>query len=1071
MSNAIQTYIDEVIRQYKTGAAGEHAYRPALANLLESIAQNITATNETTLSGLGIIDFSIRRKDVILGYVEAKDIGINRLDHLDDREKKQFEKYLPLGNLCYTDYLEFRFYMDNNPKPYQTIRIADFDGQTITPRLDQFRILESALENFYQNSAATIKSSKTLAEIMAGKARMIADIVETALMDNASPGSTLHELLEAFKKLLIKDTDERKFADFFAQTITYGMFVARLNDKTTENFTRAEAATLIPRTMPFLRRMFDYVAGNEIDQSIVVIVDNLADAFAHTNITDIMKNFGRATQTTDPILHFYETFLTKFDPKTRRAMGVFYTPQPVVDYIIRAVDSILKTDFGLPDGLADKSKMEIKSEVQGAGKIKQSVHKVQILDPATGTGTFLAQVIRHIAESKAKNAGMWGNYVENDLLPRVHGFEILMASYAMAHLKLDLVLRETGYVQTDAPINEKMARRDNLLDNYGERVAQAKVQNSENRIGIYLTNSLEEADPDTPNLFGAQWLTAEAREANRIKKDLPIMCVIGNPPYSGISQNNGEWIKNLLEPYKKEPDGQKLQERKHWLNDDYVKFMRLAENFIERNKTGIVGFINNNGFLDNPTFRGMRWNLLNTFDDIYIVNLHGSANKKETAPNGDDDKNVFDIQVGVSLNIFVKSGKKKKGALAKVYYCDLFGVRQSKYDWLDKHNLENTKWEKIKLCNPYYFFVPKDTNAQTEYDKGFSVNDLFPLSSTGIVSARDSLVIDIDKNVLLKRMGDFFDATKTDDQIRNKFFQNKKIGKYMSGDSRGWKLTDARKKLVNADHNKFIKEIAYRPFDKNFIYYSPNMVDWGREQVMSQIIEQDNLVLNLTRQNKAFPEWHHIFICNELFDSCLVSMQTGETSYGFPLYTYSGLEGKQPNLNQNIVAEIEKITSKTTPEQIFNYIYAVLHLPAYRNKYREFLKIDFPRIPYPTDKKEFMNLSTIGEKLVNLHLMREFPKSAVSFPKQGADEIVKPYFQSTNPPTNDIGRVYINDSQYFDNVPSIAWEFFIGGYQPAQKYLKDRRGRKLTSEECEHYENIIAVLLETDRLMKEIDKA
>ncbi|HRO08537.1 MAG TPA: N-6 DNA methylase [Saprospiraceae bacterium] len=406
------------------------------------------------------------------------------------------------------------------------------------------------------------------------------------------------------------------------------MFAARLHDPTLPTFSRQEAAELIPKSNPFLRKLFGYIAGPDIDDRIKWIVDSLVEIFLACNVEEILKNYGKSTKMEDPIIHFYETFLSEYDPKLRKARGVWYTPQPVVNFIVWAVDEILKTEFDLPQGLADTSKTKIKVDVQGK-KVEQEVHKVQILDPATGTGTFLAEVVKHIHKKFEGQQGIWSNYVETHLLPRLNGFELLMASYAMAHLKLDLLLTETGYKPT-----------------------------KDQRFRVYLTNSLEEHHQDTGTLF-ANWLSTEANEANHIKRDNPVMVVIGNPPYSGESANKGEWIMNLMEDYKKEPGGkEKLKERNpKWINDDYVKFLRYGQHYIEKNGEGILAFINPHGFLDNPTFRGMRWNLMKTFDKIYTIDLHGNAKKKETAPDGSSDQNVFDIMQGVSINIFVKKKK------------------------------------------------------------------------------------------------------------------------------------------------------------------------------------------------------------------------------------------------------------------------------------------------------------------------------------------------------------------------------------------------------------------------------
>src|SRR5690554_6815260 len=373
-----------------------------------------------------------------------------------------------------------------------------------------------------------------------------------------------------------------------------------------------------------------------------------------------------------------------------------------------------------------------------------------------------------------------------------------MASYAMAHLNLDLLLTETGYKPT-----------------------------TNQRFRVYLTNSLEEHHQDTGTLF-ANWLSTEANEANHIKRDTPVMCVIGNPPYSGISSNNGEWISNLIEDYKY-VDGVHFNERKHWLNDDYVKFLRYGQHFIEKNGSGVLAYINPHGFLDNPTFRGMRWNLLKTYDKIYTIDLHGNSKKKETAPDGSPDQNVFDIMQGVSINFFVKTGKKKSSELGKVFHCDLYGRREFKYNFLTDNTLKTVEFEEVKYTKPYFFFVPKNQKGRATYENGFRVDELFTSNVTGIVTARDSVVIDTNKNQLLKRIEKFTDDQFTDREIRNWLFPNKKDGKYLAGNSRGWKLELARSKISNNDHNSFIKDIDYRPFDIRKIYYSPDMVDWGRE--------------------------------------------------------------------------------------------------------------------------------------------------------------------------------------------------------------------------------------------------
>ncbi len=453
------------------------------------------------------------------------------------------------------------------------------------------------------------------------------------------------------------------------------------------------------------------------------------------------------------------------------------------------MDEVLQTEFGLPEGLADTSKVPIDwdtGQTDKKGKpitIKKDVHRVQILDPATGTGTFLAEVIKQIAPKiQGVAPGMWSQYIEDDLIPRLHGFELLMASYAMCHMKLDMILTELGYKPTKEPP----------------------------RLGVYLTNSLEEGEPANQTLPFTQWLSREAKGANTIKRDMPIMCVIGNPPYSGISQNMGDWITNMIEDYKY-VDGEHFGERKHWLHDDYVKFIRLSESLIEKNGEGVLGFITNHGYLDNPTFRGMRWHLLKTFDKIYVLDLHGNAKKKEVTPEGKPDKNVFDIQQGVSIIIAVKTRAAKKG-LAEVYHGDLWGTREGKYASLEAGRIGKPITERIDCTAPQYAFVHRDHALAEIYGHGFGLAEFIPENVTGIVTAKDGLVIDFTKQGLEDRITRFSDPAKTDDQVRAEFFPNKKAGKYLPGDSRGWKLPVARAALQSANWTDDIMPIAYRPF-------------------------------------------------------------------------------------------------------------------------------------------------------------------------------------------------------------------------------------------------------------------
>jgi len=1049
----ITNYIDKINKRFKTGISTEHSYRGDLQTLLESFDRSVTVTNEPSRIECGAPDYIVTKKNIPVGYIEAKDIGVplKKADKTD-----QLKRYKSsLGNLILTDYLVFRLY--RNGRMVMSVAIAEIRNERIEPLPDSHEDFENLVRDFYTHLGQTITSPSNLAEMMAGKAGMMQSVIEKAVTgdEENDQDSTLKDQMLAFKKILIHDIRPSEFADIYAQTIAYGMFAARLRDKAPENFSRRAAAELIPKSNPFLRRLFGYIAGPDIDDRIRWIVDALADIFRATDLAALMKNFGTPTQTNDPVIHFYETFLAKYDPKLRKSRGVWFTPEPVVNFIVRAVDDILKTEFGLPAGLADTSKIQIKAEEQGVGgKVRKEVHRVQILDPAAGTGTFLAEVVRQIHKKFRGQQGLWSSYVEEHLIPRLNGFEILMASYTMAHLKLDLLLGETGY--------------------------KPKRQS---RFRIFLTNSLEEVHPDTGTLF-TRWLSDEAVEANFIKRDTPVMVVLGNPPYSVSSANRGEWIQNLIKDYKKD-----LNEKKLNLDDDYIKFIRYAQYLIDKNGQGIVAMITNNSFIDGITHRQMRKSLLETFDRIHILDLHGSSKRKEVCPDGSPDINVFDIQQGVSVNLFIKTGKKKADELGKVCHYDLYGKREHKYVFLRQNSIKQVGFKKyLPNAEPNYFFVPKNFEKEEEYKKFFQISDILALYSSGIQTKRDKLTIQEEIEKLNSIIKDF--AEKDTESIRKMYSLPK--------DGRDWKIEWASKHAKDLiRQGKDFSEILYRPFDNRWTVIedrSKGFVAYPRFEVMSNM-KKNNIGLICTRQ-LSMPSFQHVFVTKHSIDGNTISLQTREYNYLFPLYLYPEGKGQQtfendqkrkPNLNDEIVQEIatslklifthEKEDTKGTyaPIDILDYIYAVLHSPSYREKYKEFLKIDFPRVPYPKDKKTFRQLVRLGGELRTIHLL-ENPKVGqfvTTYPKDGDNvisrKIVKKDFEITDR-KKQLGRIWISDEQYFGNVPETAWEFHIGGYQPAQKWLKDRKGRELSSDDILHYQKIVVALSETGKLMRKIDK-
>lgn len=1060
----IDQYLATVNQRYKQGNATEHTFRGDLQQLLETLVPEIRATNEPKRQACGAPDYIIEKKNIPVGFIEAKDIGNQDLQGTKKSgNKEQFDRYkASLTNIIFTDYISFYLYQDGEFKT--SVAIGEIENGQIKPLPENFRAFANVIEEFCVHIGQTIKSSKKLAEMMAGKARLLADVLRNALEsdEETQANTTLKQQMHAFKEILIHDITPKAFADVYAQTVAYGMFAARLHDPTMENFTRQEAAELIPKSNPFLRKLFGYIAGPDIDDRIKWIVENLAEVFLACNVREILKNYGKATKMEDPIIHFYETFLSEYDPKLRKSRGVWYTPQPVVNFIVRAVDDILKTDFDLPAGLADTSKTTVKLNTQvpdkrsptGYKQYDQEVHKVQILDPATGTGTFLAETVKQIHKRFEGQQGIWSNYVEQHLIPRLNGFELLMASYAMAHLKLDLLLTETGYQPT-----------------------------TNQRLRVYLTNSLEESHPDTGTLF-SNWLSTEANEANHIKRDTPVMCVIGNPPYAVSSTNKNEWIENLISDYKKD-----LKERSYnSLSDDYVKFIRYGQYFVEKNGSGILAYISNNSFLDGIVFRQMRKNLLENFDKIYILDLHGSSKKNEVSPDGSPDQNVFDIMQGVSINIFVKTGKKRKNEFGKLLTYDLYGKRDIKYDFLNNINLKSLQWNAIENVEPNYFFVLKDFESLKKYNEGFKVNDLLTTNNVGFTSARDSSLIHIDMGGVKDLLNDLENGNIEKINSKHKF----------GSDSRDWTLKGAIED-INSKEDKNITQINYRPFDHRYTHYSKKVkgfFSYPRWEVMQHFYKKENIGLIATRLNRQ-KSLGYFWISNLMIERHILDSAGDSTSF-FPLYLYpennnqktiEKTQERTPNLNTEILKQIEeKVGLEFVPEKenrtgtfapidLLDFIYAVLHSPTYREKYKEFLKIDFPRVPYPTDPVAFWQLVALGSQLREIHLLGSpvVEQYITAYP-EGGDNIItrkltknSPGFQpdDNNPAT---GRVWINDNQYFDKVPLVAWEFYIGGYQPAQKWLKDRVGRELNFEDILHYQKIIVALTETVRLMGEIDR-
>ncbi|BDA71709.1 adenine specific DNA methyltransferase [Calothrix sp. PCC 7716] len=888
-----------------------------------------------------------------------------------------------------------------------------------------------------------VKTASELARALAEAARRIEHAIPKVYQAEGKDGY-LHNLLKKFQKELLPTlqltSDNEKdysFADIYAQTIAYGLFTARVfsyikdkkANKTKEtDFNRQYAWQQLPETNPFLRKLFEDVSkqsANKLGEELVGAVADIFSILRAAKMDAILSDFEMKMNREDIVIRFYEDFLAAYKPQMRERRGVYYTPEPVVSYMVRSVDILLKKKFNKPLGLADP--------------------EVMILDPACGTGTYLLWVCQLIYQRfqscpEALTEGLedksWSGYVTKRLLPRIFGFELLMAPYAIAHLKLGLFLEETGY-----------------------------LFNSGKRLSVYLTNTLDDAVRKTDTLF-EEFIAQEADQATEIKRDLPIMVVLGNPPYSANSANTGEWASNLVRNNYYPKDEIKEHNPKLLL-DDYVKFIRFAQWRIEQTGYGILSFITNHGYIDNPTFRGMRKSLMQTFDSIYTLDIHGNSKRKEKSPDGSKDENVFDIQQGVAIGTFVKfiNDEHKQD---NIYHLDLWGNTNTKLKWLSQNNFSNINWNSLTPRLPFCLFYPQNNDITLEYENYWKITEIMPLNSIGIKTHRDHFVIDFDELELYKRIQKFRNLKFTNDEIKIQ---------YLLKDTRDWKLNDNRLSLAKIQNwEKYLTKCLYRPFDKRAYYYHDFVVEHPKNDVMQHMLE-DNLCFLTNRQIKI-DSIYHTWVTDAPVD-CHLLETANAAMYAFPLYLYQRdtsskksifTEYKRPNLSDNFLSAITcKLSYTPTPEAIFYYIYAIFHSPSYRTRYADSLKTDFPRVPLTSNNELFCQLAEYGEELVALHLMKSpnLDKHITKFVESKGNRAVDP-----GHPKYSNGAVTINKLEdKFTGVPEEVWNFHVGGYQVCQKWLKDRKGRRLSDEDIQHYQRIVVALKETIALMKKIDDA
>lgn len=1060
----LESYLNQVGERIIRDDYREESFYPALGEMIQIAAEaldnsNVDVTQLPRKTEAGNPDIRVwDGSHQIVGYIEAKQPGADLNKIQESEQLKRYRNTFP--NIILTDFFEFRLYKEGElvdkvsiGRPFVAKQLGEI------PPAENTEAFTGLMESFFSHSVPRTLRASSLAKELAKRTRFLEHIIERELVEEENKNLT--GFYKAFQQHLIAGLDKKEFADLYAQTVTYGLFAARTRANE-DTFTRRNAVEFIPSTIGILKEVFQFISYGELPENVRWIVDDIAEILNAADINQILDRYYEEGKGKDPIIHFYETFLSEYNPDLREQRGVYYTPEPVVGYIVRSVHQMLKEEFDKPLGLADSS--------------------VTVLDPAGGTLTFIAEAFKiAVNEYKMKyGAGGVPELIKDHLLENFYAFELMMAPYAIGHLKMGFILEELGY----------------------------ELQDDE-RFKLYLTNTLEMEELEQTELPGMASLSEESKAAGKVKKDEEVLVILGNPPYSGHSANNSPWIDDLLkEGYTHENghkddgyyfvDGQPLGERNpKWLQDDYVKFIRFAQWKIDQYGQGIVGYITNHSYLDNPTFRGMRESLISSFDDIRILDLHGNSLKKETAPDGSKDENVFDIRAGVAINLAMK---KEGGNQKKIYRSDKYSLRSYKYEWLENNSRGSTDWQELKPQSPFYFFKEQNYELNEVYRNFISVDEYFEVNSIGVATHRDHFAVNFDRKKLIQKIQTFRDSKKSDEEI--KLILDLK-------NNRDWKLKKRREKIIKDDQwRNNITKIYYRPFDDRYIFYHPDAIDYGREEVMKNMIAGDNLALAVSRQWASIGSktYDATFVTDKILD--LNFYRRGGESV-FPLYLYreadsgsgNGKGGgtmmmmfeddveyteRRPNINKGFYALLENIYTHQiagsdqignenrtpTPEQILYYTYAVLYAPTYRQTYAEFLKSDFPRVPFTTDYELFCELAELGEQLTELHLMKsdKLNDPIAKFQGEGNNVIAKAKKVGRNYQPDE-ERVYINeDGQYFEGIPEDVWKYQVGGYQVLDKWLYDRRERKLSNEEIQHYCRVATALYHTIELQKEIDE-
>lgn len=1004
----LKNYLQKITDTTRQGDAREESYYPHLSTLVDNFGdkigkKKIHVTILPKKTDAGNPDFRIwDGTQHIVGYIEAKVPGtdLNRIE-----TSEQLERYRgTFPNLILTDFYEFRLYRDG--KLVEKVAI----GRPIiakklktTPPVEKENEFNDLFEKFFAFSLPKVFTAESLAVELAKRTRFLKEeVVFEELQEEETGKGDILGFYEAFHKYLISGLTKEEFADLYSQTIAYGLFAARTRAK--GDFNRKLAFEFIPPTIGILRDVFHFISLGKLSQQMEVIIDDIAEVLHVANINKILHDYYKKGKGKDPIIHFYETFLNKYDPSTQEKRGVYYTPEPVVNYIVKSLNQILIRNFRKENGFANTD--------------------VTVLDPAGGTLTFLAQTAKIAKDDFVDKFGEGGkqSFIKDHILKNFYAFELMMAPYAIAHLKMSFLLEELGYKMKD---NE--------------------------RFKLYLTNTLEIEDLEQTKIPGMASLSEESKQATKIKKDKPILVIMGNPPYSIASYNKSNFINDLMNLYKKDVKDEKNIQI---LTDDYVKFIRFCHWKLEQTENGIIGLITKNTYINAAAFKGLRKQLLQFFDKVYVLNLHGKLYEK--TPEGGKDQNVFDIRVGTAILFLIKD-RTKKGVYANLYYQDLYGTREPKYAFLEKETIKTTKWEKLPPSPPYFFFEKKSFSNPELYNSFFPFDKIFTVGTSGIKTHRDHFITADLKQELKNRLQEFAGLTLPTYLVKES---------YNLENNANFNVQKVKQNFKKLDDNKFYG-YTFKPFWYKTIYYDSQFIDRDRKKIMKNFVLDENLGFIIKKRYND-KHYSHIFATNQLTDINFF----GGGSYVFPLYTISeNADIFDGNKKSNIDPEFEKslkeiYNKKNLTEPIFYYTYGILHCNKYRNAFPELLKINYPKIPFPNKYNIFKIVAEIGKELVALHLLKsaKLSKPAIKFNGTGDNKVTNINFDCKSE------KLHINSGQFFDHLTEKIWELEIGKNQAIQKWIKNRANKTLSLDETIDFCKITTAIKLTFDLQDKLDK-